>query len=257
MRRIIQLLLNVLLISATLGVVRAMPATAAESIVFSYTGGIQQWIAPDDVSRLEIDARGAQGGGPAGGKGGRVVVHLPVVPGKTLRVFVGGQPIDQYAGGYNGGGSGGGWINGQSSPGGGGGASDIRRGGAELVHRILVAGAGGGQGSDGSSSSGGAGGAGGGHIGSDADGFSLVAGNGGTQSSGGAGAWVYGSALPAPAGTLGSGGAGNYLRLTAPPSHGMSPRKVPHERWNACSLNEELQGSELCILRRGRKEAMM
>ena len=90
---------------------------------FSYTGTPQQFNVPQNVSKVTVDALGARGAG-TNGAGARVLATIPVTPGETLAVYVGGQG-NAANGGYNGGASGG-----PSGPGqggfGGGGASDIR-----------------------------------------------------------------------------------------------------------------------------------
>jgi Glycine rich protein len=108
---------------------------------FEYTGKEQSFKVPSGVTKITVVARGAAGGAAPGssasyaGRGGRVNATIPVHPGETLYVFVGGKP-DSSTGGYNGVGDGYG----------GGGASDIRAGGTTPHDRILVAGGGGGQG---------------------------------------------------------------------------------------------------------------
>ncbi len=119
------------------------------SKIFHYTGAAQEFVVPRGVTQITIDANGAAGdgcistcgpgsGGP--GHGGRVYAVVPVTPGETMYVYVGGQ-ASGLRGGFNGGGDG--------SPGGftgygGGGATDVREGRDTLAHRILVAGGGGG-----------------------------------------------------------------------------------------------------------------
>src|SRR5262249_44724386 len=68
---------------------------------FYYSGNPQIFIVPGCANAITIAAYGAQGGGVYnnGAQGGSAVGTLPVTPGDTLYVFVGGQN------GYNGGGS--------------------------------------------------------------------------------------------------------------------------------------------------------
>lgn len=179
----------------------------SQATTFNYTGGVQTYLVPAGVTELQIEAYGAQGGGAVGGFGGYATGVVPVTPGATLEVYVGGTPTTQMGpGGYNGGGSitalpcGGpsdGWP--------GGGASDVRTT-SSLNDRIIVAGGGGGQGW-----STGLGGAGGGTIGGDGA-ASWIAGTqglGGTQSAGGAGGpYGGGPNSPSPSGTFGVGGNG-------------------------------------------------
>jgi hypothetical protein len=67
--------------------------------VFGYThhGDIQTFVVPAGVTRLSIDAAGAQGGdagiayGSVGGEGGSVQATIPVTPGESLELRVGGR----------------------------------------------------------------------------------------------------------------------------------------------------------------------
>lgn len=112
--------------------------------IFFYTGKKRAFVVPAGVTQLAVDVRGA-GGADAGFKGspsflppaagGIVDASIPVKPGETLYVFVGGRGVS--SGGFNGGGS---------AYYGGGGASDIREGGDTLQDRIVVAAGGGGSG---------------------------------------------------------------------------------------------------------------
>jgi hypothetical protein len=120
---------------------------------FEYAGSEQTFKVPAGVTLIKVDARGGGGGGTPnsygedGGRGGRVLAELPVVPRERLAIFVGGTANGIY-GGYNGGGDGK-ILTTRSFYGtsyGGGGATDIREGGTALEDRILVAGGGGGLG---------------------------------------------------------------------------------------------------------------
>lgn len=197
--------------------VGALPAGAevpTGTRTFTVTGTTQVFVVPPGVTRLTVDARGAQGSkahpqeaDAFGGKGGRVRGNLTVTPGEVLFVEVGGAGKDWTAlpnnGGYNGGGNG---VDGTSvywGSGGGGGASDVRRGGDLPSHRLFSAGGGGGGGVDvpgGASGSAGTSGSG-----------SYPGGGGGGASAGtpGAGGTAGGGAQPGQAGTTaGAGGAG-------------------------------------------------
>lgn len=99
---------------------------------FVVTGAFEEFVVPDDVHTLTFDGRGASGGNggqgtAVGGNGGRVVCDVPVIPGETLRVFVGERGDDgdgagaTVNGGFNGGGDG------TNTGAGGGGWSDLRR----------------------------------------------------------------------------------------------------------------------------------
>jgi large repetitive protein len=99
---------------------------------FEFTESIQSYTVPAGVSKINVYAAAGQGGSNAGqgGGGGAVTATMPVTPGETLFVFVGGGGGDNHPDGYrvstvagwNGGGTG------TGTAGGGGGASDIRRG---------------------------------------------------------------------------------------------------------------------------------
>ena len=123
------------------------------SVTFSYTGAEQSFVVPYGVRSLAVTASGAIGGdshclGPGlGGLGATATATIPVTPGETLFIVVGGQGglcTEEGPGGFNGGGGSG--ATGPYTPGGGGGASDVRQGGAALNNRVVVAGGGGGAG---------------------------------------------------------------------------------------------------------------
>jgi hypothetical protein len=162
---------------------------------FNYTGAAQTYTVPPNVTSLQVDALGAQGGpgfnSPAkpGGSGARTQAALSVTPGEVLTIYVGGYgtlaPSAQHRGGYNGGGTG------YNNHGGGGGATDIRRGAAALADRLLVAGGGGGAGDFNNGGNAG-------FVGTGGTGSYL--GGGGTQAAGGSGL------NPGATGSLGQGG---------------------------------------------------
>ncbi|MFF0831036.1 glycine-rich protein [Brevibacillus sp. NPDC003359] len=171
---------------------------------FSYTGAVQNWVIPAGVTKIKIEAWGAQGGRSDGGKGGYAYGDLNITPSQSLDIYVGGQGqaatgSSGVAGGWNGGGSGGG-SNGSGGSGsggsGGGGSSDVRSGGTALANRILVA-SGGGAGHGGH-----IGGYGGGTTGGTGSAGQPYSGAGGSQTAGGAGG------AGASAGALGVGGNG-------------------------------------------------
>lgn len=145
----------------------------------SYNGGSQSFVVPANITALTITAAGAA----SGGSGGMTSATIPVVPGSTIDVEVGGAPSGE-TGGYNGGGNA--TIAGGN---GGGGASDIRVEGTALANRVIVAGGGGGSGCCGDGS--GTGGQGGGSIGGTGVGFGDFStggsGTGGTQTGPGTG----------------------------------------------------------------------
>lgn len=214
--------------SANIDSVSKLPANAPGSVLpygktFRYTGGEQSFKVPAGVYSITVVARGAAGGGdismcPRGNRGGRVSAIIPVTPGETLDVFVGGQGSGTQ-GGFNGGGSAVG--SGLDGAGGAGGASDIRVTPGSLSDRILVAGGGGGQGGSNPENPrlGRWGCGGGGGLttgGSGGHGYDPYkgggGGSGGTQSQGGAGgAGGHGSigyGYPGGPGSLGTGGTG-------------------------------------------------
>jgi hypothetical protein len=184
---------------------------------FHYTGNEQTFKVPASVKLITVDARGAGGGIVSSdgqiGRGGRVSAELPVVPGESLAIFVGGAAAGA-TGGYNGGGEGNPGSGSYFSSGGGG-ASDIREGGTALKARILVAGGGGGEAEGGIE-----GGQGGGRIaGAGANGQNFEGygscedpagggGGGGSQQSGGTAGQANCQARNGTAGVLGVGGRG-------------------------------------------------
>jgi hypothetical protein len=164
---------------------------------FVFTGAMETFTVPTSVTYIDVDITGAAGGGTGNGFpgfGARVQTSIPVTPGSTLYIFVGGQGGVSSAG-FNGGGAG------TSAGSGGGGASDIRAGANDLAHRIIVAGGGAGYDyADCGPTKGGNGGEVGlaGNVGS----CSYPIGGGGTKVAGGS---ASGNAGP---GSLGQGGAG-------------------------------------------------
>lgn len=164
---------------------------------FDYTGALQTFTVPNDVTSIQVDCVGAKGytASLEGGLGGRVKANLTVTPGQELKVWVGQAHSQITTPEYN--------------------ASDIRTSSADitseegLLSRLIVAGGGG----DGSQTNwgGGEGGHGGGLIGgSGRGGYGTVA-TGGTQTSGGEGgthgAAYGGGSGKGNSGTFGLGGA--------------------------------------------------
>ncbi len=88
---------------------------------FYYTGDAQNFTVPRGVKHVTITAIGAP---TKSAHSGLVSATIPVTPGESLAVFVGGEPSGG-SGGYNGGGAGGVGEVGTGS--GGGGASDVRQ----------------------------------------------------------------------------------------------------------------------------------
>src|SRR5580658_3608805 len=195
------------------------PATTADgefdavqpgSKSFKYTGKEQRFVVPSGVTKVSVTLRGAAGQGwpvyytnfpPLFGSGGRVDAEIPVKPGETLYVNVGGQPVGLGHGGFNGGGNSGTGSGSHYEGAGGGGSTDVRINGDKLKDRILVAGGGGGMGCCFESGDG-SGGSGGGETGV-AGSPSGFGGGGGSQvqgGAGGAGEQQYGSKSGAPGG---------------------------------------------------------
>ncbi|CAN5358406.1 hypothetical protein BH09BAC5_BH09BAC5_02220 [soil metagenome] len=177
----------------------------SQTTTFNYTGSMQTYTVPSNVTSIAIDAYGAEGFG-SGGTGGRVQATIIVTPNEVLDVFVGGAG-GATTGGYNGGG-----VPGSSGGyGGGGGASDLRQGGAALNNRVIVAGGGGGTGSNCGTNTA-PGGYGGGLVGQSGCVWSCSScqytGSGGTQSAGGiAGPTAHFNCTLNTNGSFGQGGS--------------------------------------------------
>lgn len=195
----------------------ASPNVYTHHKTFHYTGNRQSFIVPENVKRLKVVARGAEGDGSTSSPGARpglVEAVIPVTAGEQLYVFVGGPGSGQAAG-FNGGGNGGSSGACECKGYGGGGASDVRKGSYRLNDRILVAGGGGGSGGNGDEyyDLGGRGGSGGGTEASPGstgagDGSVGGGGGGGTQSNGGAGGGGGSGSPGGIPGSLGIGGDG-------------------------------------------------
>lgn len=160
---------------------------------FYFSGGEQAFVIPDGIDQVQVRLRGAPGGGDISegvASGGYVRGMLPVTPGDTLYIRIGGigaTSIDYHAaaGGYNGGGAGGAGESHHKGGCGGGGATDIRLNG-HAISDIVVLAAGGGGNSGGNH----LGGCGGPDIGQVAPTYantsSSFGGQGGSQTTGGA-----------------------------------------------------------------------
>ena len=175
-----------------------LPAPSGTA-TFGFTGATQSFVVPAGVTEVSVAALGAQGDGSCGsgpaGLGGSTTGTIPVTPGETLVVVVGGAGTSCAGpGGFNGGGPGG---TGGRAGGDGGGASDVRQGGSALANRVIVAGGSGGL----------AEGNGGGSTGQAGEGGS-GGGGGGTQSMGGGSGLSCGGCGNGALGALGAGGAG-------------------------------------------------
>lgn len=181
------------------------------SQTFNYTGGVQTYTVPCNVTSITIQTWGAQGGNAqyGGGLGGYASGNLAVSANSTFSVYVGGQGSGA-SGGYNGGGASGG------CGAGGGGASDVRNSGGT---KLIIAAGGGGGGCDMYGFTGSSGGAGGGTSGgtSSASSGGWSSGDGGTQSAGGA---STGCCSVGTAGTWGQGGSGAGIGCGYYPGNG-------------------------------------
>lgn len=180
-------------------------AQAQTTIVFDYTGEVEQYTVPPCVSQLEITIAGARGGGSNPGQGSTVTGVLEVSEGQILEIRVGGIGGCPN-GGYNGGGEGG-TANTVSNNGcGGGGASDIRVSPFTLADRIIVAAGGGGMGGGDTDASGGDGGC---LNGSNGDSPFGVGGFGSSSNAGGNGGppWIT-NGNTGETGAIGLGGTG-------------------------------------------------
>jgi hypothetical protein len=187
------------------GAVRETPV-ADNSVTYDFTGAVQEFVVPDNVTEIIVQATGGSGGdtgdGGTPGAGGSVMATFPVVPGAVYDVVVGGAGhgnIPSPATTYPNGGAGG--DTGSDSGAGGGGSSDIRPTGTTIASALIVAGGGGGT-SEGAN--GGVGGAGGFYAGQ--NGLSALGAYaaGATQSAGGSGGTGGGGAD----GSFGQGGDG-------------------------------------------------
>lgn len=166
---------------------RHLVVPARVTQVFEYIGNTyQQFVVPEGITELEVEAIGASGRASSseGGKGAVVTANVPVMPGEIIRIHVGqeGQLAngDDTGGGWpGGGGSASDWYTG----GGGGGYTDLRIGSPTNVAQVVVAGAGGGGAGGGAPSY--RGGHGGTPNGEDGQG-TAQAGKGATTSAGGA-----------------------------------------------------------------------
>lgn len=178
---------------------------------FTFTGAPQFYQVPADVTQIQVDASGAQGGTPegtGGGLGGRTQAVISVKPHDLVNINVGGAG-NRATAGWNGGG-GGGCCDRNAA---GGGASDVRINGLTLADRRVVAGGGGGGAAHPfGGEPGGAGGGGGGLDGAKGVNGSgqWVGGGGGTQTSGGASGPGDRTANFADPGRPGVGGVGHF-----------------------------------------------
>ena len=80
-------------LGAALFIALALPASADAATASFVTGAEQTFVVPAGVSSVHVVALGAPGasGGASGGRGAWVSGDLPVAPGQTLFVEVGGK----------------------------------------------------------------------------------------------------------------------------------------------------------------------
>lgn len=83
-------------------------SATAQVTTFSYTGTIDTYTVPADVSRISIQAYGAQGGNDNGGLGAGIYGEFDVTPGTVFNVVVGQQGLVNNCGGPDASGGGGG-----------------------------------------------------------------------------------------------------------------------------------------------------
>lgn len=118
---------------------------------FQYTGAIQQFIAPNRVTSIQVNAIGAKGGtgggGEPGGAGANITTTINVTPGQVLYVVVGGYPGQSATTKYGFGGSGGIADNASGYGGAGGGLSGVFSSNTPSTSSALVVAGGGGGGS--------------------------------------------------------------------------------------------------------------
>ncbi len=119
--------------------------------VFSYTGAIQQFIVPNRVTAIQVNAIGALGGtgggGQPGGAGANITSTINVTPGQVLYIVVGGYPGQSATAEYGFAGNGG-LANSTTGYGGaGGGLSGVFTSSSPTTANALIVAGGGGGGS--------------------------------------------------------------------------------------------------------------
>jgi hypothetical protein len=117
--------------------------------VFSYTGSIQQFIVPNRVTAIQVNAIGALGGtgggGQPGGAGANITSTINVTPGQVLYIVVGGYPGQSATAAYGFAGNGGLANSATGYGGAGGGLSGVFTSSTPAVaNALIVAGGGGG-----------------------------------------------------------------------------------------------------------------
>ena len=118
---------------------------------FKYTGAIQQFVVPNRVTAIQVNAVGAKGGtgggGQTGGAGANITTTLNVTPGQILYVVVGGFSGQSATAKYGFGGNGGVTNIATNYGGAGGGLSGIFTSNVPAIATALVVAGGGGGGS--------------------------------------------------------------------------------------------------------------
>lgn len=92
----------------TLTFMVALSISFGQVTTFDYTGSIETYTVPDGVSRISIQAYGAQGGNDNGGLGAGIYGEFDVTAGNVLNIVVGQQGIVNNCGGADASGGGGG-----------------------------------------------------------------------------------------------------------------------------------------------------
>lgn len=122
-----------------------------DSIAFDYTGAIQQFIVPNRVTSIKVQAVGAKGGtgggGQTGGAGANIITTINVTPGQVLYIVVGGFPGQSSTPKYGFAGAGGTANSSTGYGGAGGGLSGIFTSSSPANSNALVVAGGGGGGS--------------------------------------------------------------------------------------------------------------
>lgn len=118
---------------------------------FQYTGAIQQFIVPNRVTSIQVNAIGALGGtgggGQPGGAGANITSTINVTPGQILYIVVGGYPGQSATAKYGFGGNGGIANSASGFGGAGGGLSGVFSSNTPSTSSALVVAGGGGGGS--------------------------------------------------------------------------------------------------------------
>ncbi len=114
--------------------------------IYNYKGAIQQFIVPNRVTSIQVNAIGAKGGtgarGQVGGAGANITTTLNVTPGQILYIVVGGFPGQSATAKYGFGGNGG---SGTNYGGAGGGLSGVFTASSPAnANALVIAGGGGG-----------------------------------------------------------------------------------------------------------------